>query len=208
VENLLRRLYRAILALATGLGICVLLVTFTPLTSWWALRLAGPWTEARGDVLIVLTGSILENGILGEPSYWRSAYTVMAWREGGWRQIFISGGGGGPVPVGEGMLIFLKAGGVPADVIRVEVDSHSTRDSAVNMRAALAQVPGRKVLLSSDYHMFRATRAFRKVGLDVIPRPIPDASKRAHFWNLRWGAFQDLLLESVKIVYYFARGWI
>jgi len=44
--------------------------------------------------------------------------------------------------------------------------------------------------------------------MEVTPRPIPDAGKRAHSWNLRWQAFQDLLLETVKIVYYYARGWI
>ena len=42
----------------------------------------------------------------------------------------------------------------------------------------------------------------------VIPRPIPDASKRAGSWNLRWEVFQDLLIESTKIVYYWGRGWI
>ncbi len=77
------------------LGLTVVLVTFTPLVRWWAVQLAGPWTDPRGDVMIVLTGNILSNGIIGETSYWRSAYTVMAWREGGWRQVIVSGGGGG-----------------------------------------------------------------------------------------------------------------
>jgi uncharacterized SAM-binding protein YcdF (DUF218 family) len=210
MKNLLRRLLRGLLTLSTGLGLLLLIVTLTPLTGWWGLRLAGPWTEARGDVLIVLTGNILGNGILGDPSYWRSAYAVMAWREGGWREIFVSGGGGdSPVPVADGIQIFLKAGGVPGEAIAVETRSRSTRDSALNVKAALAAVPGRKVLLTSDYHMFRAIRAFRKVGMmDVAPRPIPDAAKRSHTWNLRWPAFQDLCLETIKVAYYYARGWI
>ena len=72
----------------------------------------------------------------------------------------------------------------------------------------LAQTPGRKVLLTSDYHMFRAAQALRKAGVTVIPRPIPDASKRAGSWNLRWEVVQDLMIETTKIGYYWLRGWI
>lgn len=164
--------------------------------------------------MIVLTGNILGNGIIGETSYWRSAYTIMAWREGGWRQVIVSGGGGGAsLPVGEAMKIFLESGGIPSGAILAESRSMSTRESAQNLARILAQTtgpqtPGRKILLTSDYHMFRASRALRKTGVIVIPRPIPDASKRAGSWNLRWEVFQDLLIETAKIAYYWGRGWI
>ena len=204
--HFLRRLY---VAIAATLGTIVIVVTFTPLVHWWAVELAGPWTEARGDTLIVLTGNVLENGIIGEPSYWRGAYAVMAWREGGFRRIVVTGGGGGAaIAVGDAIKIFLMAGGVPGDAITTEIESRSTRDSARNMATLLRDAPGRKVLLTSDYHMFRAVRAFRKAGVEVIPRPIPDASKRGGVWNLRWDAFVDLITETAKIGYYRVRGWI
>lgn len=191
------------------LGLALVLVTCTSLVRWWSVALAGPWTDARGDVMIVLTGNVLGNGIIGETSYWRSAYTIMAWREGGWRQVIVSGGGGGAsLPVGEAMKIFLEAGGIPEGAILTDTQSLSTRESALNLARVVPQMPGRKILLTSDYHMFRAVRALRKTGMTVIPRPIPDASKRAGSWNLRWGAFQDLLIETAKIVYYWGRGWI
>ena len=191
------------------LGLTVVLETYTPFVGWWAVQLAGPWTDARGDVIIVLTGDILSNGSIGETSYWRSAYTIMAWREGGWRQVIVSGGGGGAsLPVGEAMKIFLESGGIPPGAILAESQSLSTRESALNLARILPQTPGRKILLTSDYHMFRAIRALRKAGVMVIPRPIPDAAKRAGSWNLRWEVFQDLLIETSKIVYYWGRGWI
>ena len=195
------------------LGLTVVLVTFTPLVSWWALQLAGPWTDPRGDVLIVLTGNVLSNGIIGEASYWRSAYTVMTWREGGWRQVIVSGdgdgaGGGVTLPANEAMKIFLESGGIPPGAILAESQSMSTRESAQNLARILPQIPGRKVLLTSDYHMYRAVRALRKAGVPVIPRPIPDATKRAGSWNLRWEVFQDLVIETAKIAYYWGRGWI
>jgi uncharacterized SAM-binding protein YcdF (DUF218 family) len=206
VKIKLRKLARLANCGLTGLGLVLLTVTFTPLVSWWAACLQGPWTEARGDILIVPAGSMEGAGILGESSYWRSFYAILAWREGGWRQIMITGGG--PVPVAEVMRVFLQTGGVPPGMIGMDTESTSTRESALHVKAALENEPGSKVLLTSDYHMFRARRAFSRAGLDVIPRPVPDAGKRAHRWNLRWGAFQDLAIESGKIVYYRWRGWI
>jgi uncharacterized SAM-binding protein YcdF (DUF218 family) len=209
VKRALANWLRAAAKVCAALGLAVVLVTFTPLVRWWGVQLAGPWTDARGDVLIVLTGNVLGNGIIGESSYWRSAYTILAWREGGWRQVIVSGGGGGAsLPVGEAMRIFLVSGGIPADAIKTDTESMSTRESALNLARIVAQTPGRKILLTSDYHMFRAARALRKAGVTVIPRPIPDATKRAGSWNLRWDVFQDLLIETSKIVYYWGRGWI
>ena len=197
-----------------ALGLTLVLVTCTPLVRWWAIQLAGPWTDARGDVMIVLTGNILSNGIIGETSYWRSAYTIMAWREGGWRQVIVSGGGGGAaLPAGEAMKIFLESGGIPPGAIWIDPLSLSTRESALNLARILPKMPsphmpGRKILLTSDYHMYRAVRSLRKAGVTATPRPIPDAIKRAGSWNLRWEVFQDLLIETSKIAYYWVRGWI
>ena len=64
------------------------------------------------------------------------------------------------------------------------------------------------MLLTSDYHMLRAKRAFLKLGVVVQPRPIPDALKRATNWQGRWPVFLDLVSETTKILYYRARGWI
>jgi uncharacterized SAM-binding protein YcdF (DUF218 family) len=56
--------------------------------------------------------------------------------------------------------------------------------------------------------MFRAVRTFRKAGLEVSPRPIPDALKRYGTYPRVWPAFVDEASESLKIVYYACRGWI
>jgi hypothetical protein len=42
----------------------------------------------------------------------------------------------------------------------------------------------------------------------VLPRPIPDVRKRSMSWNRRWDAFQELVIETAKIGYYYLRGWI
>jgi uncharacterized SAM-binding protein YcdF (DUF218 family) len=190
-----------------GLGLLVLIVSATPLVKWWAGLLAGPWTDAEGDILIVLTGSLTDPDILGQSSYWRAVYATMAWRGGHFRRIVVSGGGS-PVAAAELMRNFMAAHGVPTASIELEPRALSTRESAIYTTALLAHEPGRKVLLTSDFHMYRTWRAFRKAGLETTPRPFPDVRKRALTWTARWPAFLDLVVETAKLGYYYWRGWI
>jgi uncharacterized SAM-binding protein YcdF (DUF218 family) len=191
-----------------GLGLLLVLVTVTPLVSWWAGVLAGPWEDPSGEVLIVLGGSLLGDGVMGPSSYWRSTYAVLAWGEGTFRRVVVSGGGPAGTSIAEPMRDFVECRGVPRPAIQMETRARSTHENALYVTELLAGVPGRKVLLTSDYHMFRAHRAFKKAGLEVLPRPFPDARKRASHWTGRWPAFLDLVEETLKIGYYRARGWI
>jgi uncharacterized SAM-binding protein YcdF (DUF218 family) len=191
-----------------AIGFLFVFVTVTPLDGWWIQRLAGPWNDPKGDVLVVL-GSDAVRDIIGGSSYWRSVYAVRAWREGGFREVLVSGGSmGGEVPAAERMRDFMVSQGIPASAVRVEGESHSTRENALKSKAPLETLPGRKVLLTSDYHMYRAYRVFRKAGIDIQPRPLPDAAKQIGSWGNRWPVFLGLCVETGKIGYYFARGWI
>ena len=64
------------------------------------------------------------------------------------------------------------------------------------------------MLLTGDYHMYRAWRAYRKAGLDVAPRPFPHVIKIASCRTCRWQLFVALCRETALIGYYRARGWI
>jgi uncharacterized SAM-binding protein YcdF (DUF218 family) len=198
----LNRAVRSVQQILAALGLLLALVTLTPLDFWWATRLAGPWDNPKGEVLIVLGGSVLEDGTIGRSSYWRAVYAVRAWREGGFKAIVLSGS------AAEAMRDFLVAQGVPRESIWLETRSRSTRENALFARPILSGMPGRKVLLTSDFHIYRAQRAFQKVGLDVSPQPFPDVRKRAQTPLDRWEAFLDLTEETVKIADYYLRGWI
>ncbi|MGD0201841.1 MAG: YdcF family protein [Bryobacteraceae bacterium] len=199
----LRKFARVLLSGCAILGALMLVATFTPLVRWYARALAGNWEDARGDVLIVLGGGAIDERTLALGSYWRAVYAGLAWREGGFREVVMSGASTAPL-----MRDYLVCHGVPAAAIRVENEAHDTRESALYVQRLLAGVPGRKVLLTSDYHMFRARRAFEKVGLQVGLRPFPDVLKSATHVSGRWPAFLTLCEETAKIVYYWARGWI
>lgn len=207
---LLKRLARVCRDGCALLGLWMVIVTATPLTSKVAFWLAGPWTAPHGDVLVVLAGSSLTDGVLGLSSYWRGVYASMAYREGGFQRVVITGGGEvfASVPVSYSMKKLMVLLGVPPEAILVETTSSTTRENATLSMPILHSLPGRKVLLTSDYHMYRARRTFLKAGLDMSGWPYPDAAKRAASWNGRWSALLDEAVEVTKILYYKFHGWI
>jgi uncharacterized SAM-binding protein YcdF (DUF218 family) len=188
--------------LLAAIGLLFVVVTFTPLNFWWTNHLAGAWNDPVGEVLVVPGGDALEN-IIGYSSYLRSVYTGLVWKQGGFRTVVVSG-----ASVAEQMRDFMVSQGIPATAVRVETESHSTRENALKSKAILDQIAGKKVLLTSDYHTLRAYRAFRKAGIDVQPRPFPDAIKQSMSRLNRWGVFLGLCAETGKIAYYYLRGWI
>jgi len=200
---------RFIVGVLAAIGLLFVLVTFTPINFWWASHLAGAWNDPVGEILIVPGGDSVQ-GSIGFSSYWRSVYAVRAWKEGGFRTVVVCGGGGtaGQPSIAEQMRDFMVAEGIPASAVRVETESRSTHENAFKSKLLLDQLSGRKVLLTSDYHMFRAYRAFRKAGIDLQPRPFPDAIKQSMSRLNRWPVFLGLCMETGKIGYYFVRGWI
>jgi uncharacterized SAM-binding protein YcdF (DUF218 family) len=199
---------RVVSRVLAAIGLLFVVATFTPINNWWANYLAGPWHDPRGEVLVVLGADTLKDSI-GLSSYWRSVYAVRVWKQGGVRTVVVCGGGNGSQPsVAEQMRDFMVSQGIPVAAIRVETESQSTRENALKSKPLLDQLGGKKVLLTSDYHMFRAYRAFRKAGIDIQPNPFPDSLKLSASWAGRWPAFLGLCTETTKIAYYFVRGWI
>ena len=204
----MRKAARSIVNVLAIIGLLFVLATITPIDAWWASRLAGPWNDPPGEVLVVLGGDTVRD-VIGLSSYWRSVYAVRAWKRGGFRKVVVCGGGEPrETPIAEQMRDFMVSQGIPTAAIVVEVESRNTHENALKSKPLLEQVTGRKVLLTSDYHMFRAYRAFRKAGIDVQPRPFPDSIKQSTSWTNRWPVFLGLCLETVKIAYYVVRGWI
>jgi uncharacterized SAM-binding protein YcdF (DUF218 family) len=189
-----------------------MLTTLTPLVYWWATVLAGPWEDPKGDVLIVLTGSVLDERTIGMNSYWRALYAAHVFLDEHFEEMIVSGGAADGTPAAALMRDFIVAQGVPSSAVQVESVSRDTHESAFLvadlLRADSRYRNRRLVLLTSDYHMFRAHRAFRRAGVDLAPRPIPDARKRYNALLQRWPILFELLEETAKSGYYWSRGWI
>ena len=203
VRDHFRRVLRGLRSLASCVGVLLLAVTLlVPLLHFWTAALSAPWGNENGDVLIVLGGDVVSPGLIGMTSYWRSLYTVSAWRTGRYRRIVLTG-----KQVAFLMRDCITSQGVPPQAVLVEDAATSTRENALFVARLLQGDPSRKVLLTSDFHMRRALGAFRKAGLEASPLPIPDAHKRLSDWTQRWSIFWILLEETLKVAYYQAHGW-
>ena len=197
------RLFRFVVGVFALIGVVVVLTVATTATTVWGHRLSGPIIEPTSTVLIVLTGAGPIDGMLSESSYWRCIYAIRAWRTGSFQRILLSG------EQSAVMKRLLVSEGVPSDRVDLEDKARSTRESALRTAAMLSGQSGPPpVLMTSDYHMFRARRCFEKVGLAVAPRPIPDAIKRSAEWYNRPTILAIEIVEVSKIVGYRLRGWI
>jgi uncharacterized SAM-binding protein YcdF (DUF218 family) len=201
-SNAFRTAGRWLNRLFAAIGLVTALVIATPIVSWWAQSYAGPIEQPKGDILILLSAAGDDRGGISFSSYWRARHALLAWQTGGFKKIVISGGGG------PGILNYLTAEGIPREVFVAEWHSSSTRENGIAAARLLKDMPGRKVLLTSDFHMFRAVRVFRKLGVEVTPMPVPDVLRSTEGWAGRFPAFETMLSESAKIVYYSLRGWI
>jgi uncharacterized SAM-binding protein YcdF (DUF218 family) len=200
--GLLNRVGKCVGRLFMALGLLAVLVTVTPIDRWWAHAYSGPMELPKGDVLILLSAANDDHGFISYSSYWRARYALLAWRTGAFKTIVVTGGGG------PGIRDFLVTQGVPANAMVAEWASTSTRENGLNAARLVRGMPGKKVLLTSDFHMYRAVRVFRKLGVDVAPAPAPDVMKISKSPYLRIPAFETLVVESVKIAGYRLRGWI
>ncbi len=203
----LRKAGRWLCRLFAVIGLVTVLVISTPIVSWWVRAYAGPPEQPRleqpkGDVLILLGAAADDHGGISYSSYWRARQAVFAWQTGGFKEIVISGFGD------PGILNFLVAEGIPRQAILTEGRSDSTRENAIETARLLQNLPGGRVLLTSDFHMFRALRVFRKLGIEAAPMAVPDALHSTEHWNGRFSAFEIMVAESAKIVYYGLRGWL
>jgi len=196
------RLYRSITRLCAIVGLITILTISTPLVHWWAIATAGPIEQPHGDILIVLSAARDQGGGMSFSSYWRARQAVDAWKNGGFTKVVVTGAG---VPA---ISQFLIAEGVPSDSILVETASTSTRENAINTARLIQNIPGKRVLLTSDFHMFRALRTFHKAGVDAAPMAVPDAIRNSKGWAGRIPALQNLIVEDFKIIDYAIHGWI
>jgi uncharacterized SAM-binding protein YcdF (DUF218 family) len=194
---------RLLLAAACVIGATWMIVTLTPALKWWLRPLSQPWDDARGDTLIILGAGAHEDGSVDYHSYLRALHAVQLLRVNGFQRIFVTGVGAAPA-----IRTYLIHAGVSPDRITVDTTARSTRENAEAARRAVGDAPGTKVLLTSDYHTFRAWRVFRKAGMNLKTSPAPDAGKRVNSWSERSTVFLDLCVETCKIVYYKLRGWM
>ena len=101
--------------------------------------------------------------------------------------------------------------GVPADRIVLELQATNTFENVSYVTAILRERQWRSLLLvSSPYHMRRATLTWQKVAPEMTVVAVPPP--RSQFYDHTRGAsleqVRGILQEYTAIVVYWWRGWI
>ncbi len=133
------------------------------------------------DVLVVL-GCRVQGGQLSHAALRRVERAARAYREDGSLLVVASGGkawqGSRECEVFAAGLV---ARGVPAEQVRQERESLTTRGNARGVAELLRdEAPRRVGIVTCDWHMPRALRLFRRVGFDPIAVPAASPTRSLH----------------------------
>jgi uncharacterized SAM-binding protein YcdF (DUF218 family) len=178
------------------------------------------------QAIVVLSGNIQFSPLPGLPAaevasdtFERCQYA--AYLHTHWRPlpVLASGGGNQPgtdtPPYAELMKDAIVREGVPGTLVWMEGKSHNTHENAEFSAQLLRQKGVTKIVLVTDaYHMRRAAMSFRKEGLIVVPAACAYRSfDKAIFGELTpgWQSIrytEDLLHETVGLIWYKIHGWI
>ncbi|MEZ5404552.1 MAG: YdcF family protein [Bryobacteraceae bacterium] len=150
---------------------------------------------ASAQAIVVLAGQIRYafpapvDPLPGPGTALRCHHAAWLYQNGFDLPIFVSGG-----PVGSGkrapvaadvMKSALVGLGVPASRVFTESRSANTHENAVESAQILRKAGFERILLVTEaFHMRRASAAFRKQGIDVVPAPC--GFRREQFGYYRW----------------------
>lgn len=192
----MRRRARVIALAFALLSVVALLLSDRP-AEW--LVLEDP--PAAVDAVVVMAG---------DPDYERTRTAAALVRSGQARLLVVTGGEPGPGDSAQSLRGQALGFGVPADRIRLEASSRSTRESVVALVGLIESEKLRTVaLVTSPYHQRRAYLAARKAwpGVSIRNRPASPASWSAQGWWRQARSRRPVLQEYAKLLYYVIRGW-
>ena len=214
-EVRLRRLYRTTRRRLAGAVVGVLgaylLLFQTPLVWGLAtpLRLSAP--PQRVDAVVVFAGGVGESGKAGGGYQERVKHAVELYRAGFASHLVFSSGYAFAFREAEVMRDLAVTHGVPAAAITLETRAANTYENVVRSRDILmANRWPRILLVSSPYHMRRASLTWRRVApeITVVPAPVP----QSQFYQSAWGPSLEqvsaILHEYRALAYYRWKGWL
>ena len=149
--------------------------------------------------------------LAGDPDYERTTTAARLVLSGEARLLVLTGGEPGPGDSAESLRRWALRKGVPADRIRMEEVSRSTREAVVALLPILEREGVRSVaLVTSPFHQRRSWLAARRAWprVTVVNRPARPSSWRPDDWWRERRSREIVLKEYGKLAYYAARGWL
>jgi len=153
---------------------------------------SAPLNHTRADAIVVLGCQLFSGGRPSERLRRRVALGVALYREGTAPLILMSGGGAGAITEAAVMRDLAREAGVPETALLLESESRNTFENAAYTARLLHGIGRRRIVLVSDRaHLPRASRMFRRAGLDVVGVAGVPASSMRH-------AFGAVLYEAAS----------
>lgn len=214
-QERLKRLYdgarRRTVEGVVAVVLAYLLVFQTPLV-WWAaepLRLSA--MPEAADAVVVFAGGVGESGKAQGGYLERLKQAVDLYKAGYASSLVFSSGYVFSFKEAEVMRTLAIDQGVPPDRIVLEEQATNTYENVAFTNRILEQRQWRRILLvSSPYHMRRATLVWQKVAPDVTVIPAPPFSSQ--FYEHGTGAsleqVRGILWEYAALAVYWWRGWL
>jgi uncharacterized SAM-binding protein YcdF (DUF218 family)/glycosyltransferase involved in cell wall biosynthesis len=214
-EAALTRLYRGTRRRLVGVAAVSLTAYLglfhTPLP-WIAaepLRRSDP--PRRVDAIVVFAGGVGESGQAGQGYQERVEWAIELYRAGWAPHLVFSSGTRHSFSEVEVMQALAISRGVPASAIVLEDRAASTADNVRYSAAIMGREGWRSaIVVSSPYHMRRASLVFRRIAPDVdaVYTPVPRTSFFSERrWGASWAQIRAILHEYAAIAYYRWRGW-
>ncbi len=215
-DVVLGRLYRTARRRAVRVAATILagymLLFYTPALWIVATPLLVDSPPESADAIVVFGGGVGELGRAGNSSYQdRVSQAVELYRGGFAPDVVFSSGFTYLFPEAEVMKALAAAQGVPPVDIVLETRAGSTRENVLFVRDIAERRGWRRVLLvSSPYHMRRATLSWRKLAPDIAVVATPAA--RSQYYQHNVGASLEqirvIAQEYAALAYYWAKGWL
>ena len=214
-EERLRRLYRVGRgrALRTGaLAVLLYLIAFqTPLVWILAEPLRVAETPRQADAIVVFAGGVGESGTAGGGYQERVRYAVDLYQAGYAPRLIFSSGFVFAFREAEVMRDLAQSLGVPAQAIVLEEKASSTFENVVLVRDILRRDASHVILLvSSPYHMRRATLTWRKQAPDIeaVATPVPQSMYYTHDHGASLEQIRGIFWEYAALLVYRLKGWL
>lgn len=154
--------------------------------------------EGEWDALVVPGAKVLEGGRASATLVRRTEHAVALWQSGVAPRIVLTGGiGEHPPSEAVAAARVARSLGVPDDALLLEEQSTSTDENAA--WTARAHPLRRVVVVTDDYHVFRARRVFARhfeaVSAVGVPTPWPFGLRMAlrEVWVIAWYALTGRL---------------
>ena len=204
-----QHLFRRSFAVILSVGMLYLGIFHTPLVWWAAAPLKVSQPPQTADAIVVFAGGVGESGRAGQGYEERVQHAANLYKQGYATHLIFSSGYTFAIQEANVMRALAISLGVPESAILLEHEAADTVQNVALTHRILQEHGWRTILLvSSPYHILRASLVWRKQAPDirVISTPIPRSRYYGAGAYVQPQQLHGILHECIGLLYYWWKG--